>query len=125
MSDSDEKVTWYKITESNEWEGETWYYYFESDSQGKVLAVLQSAVERSDGELEGPETVELTWDQAETLTNLDDGGYMQTHWFGELIDFEGLAKADHQKLYKGGIRDFSEEAFGYSDEPCTERDNAT
>lgn len=109
-----ENVTWFRITERNEWEGETWYHYFKS-ADG-VYSLLLSAVERSDGELEGPKTAQLTWDQAATLTNQDDDSYMQTYWFGELTDFDGLSKADDKKLYKGGIRNFGEELFVQGEE---------
>lgn len=97
---------WHCLTEKNEWEGETWYHYF-IDGEG-VYEALRSAVKAAD-DLTLEESQEISWETATRLTNLDDAGYMQTHWFGELTDFEGLSAA--KDLYKGKIRDFGEELF--------------
>lgn len=116
MVESDtEKVTWYRVTEHNEWEGETWYHYFCDSDTVNVRDILLLAVAQC-GYLEGPEAVQFSWDQAAILTNLEDDGYMQTHWFGELTDAERLTKAESTELYKGHIRDFGEELFTQSEE---------
>jgi hypothetical protein len=99
---------YYKVTEYNEWEGETWYHYFLDDGEGKVLSALEDACQ---DDLSEPELVELTEDQTDVLANLEPG-YMDIHWFGVLTDFEGLSKAAAASdLYKGKIRNFGEEIY--------------
>lgn len=97
------------LTEENDWEGETWYHYF-LDGPG-VLDVLKLAYKIGD-DLTALETVSMTWDEAGRLTNQDHGTYVQCHWFGDLINPEGLRTASSNRLYKGGIRDFGRELFG-------------
>lgn len=108
-----ETVTFHCLTESNDWEGERWYHYFQ-DEPGvyDALALIQ---EDDANDFEELETVSLTWDEATRLTNLDHDGYMQEHWFGRLTNLEGLKTADSKALYKGGIREFGEELFTYDD----------
>lgn len=101
-------ATFHCITEHNAWEGETWHHYF-LDGPG-VLDALQSVYSRT-GDFVQLDTDEYTDEETTRLTNLDNSGYMQKHWFGELTDPEGLASATEQQLYKGGIRDFGEELF--------------
>lgn len=109
-----EIVVFHCLTETNEWEGERWYHYF-LDEPGvyDILALFQ---EDDANDFEELETISLTWLEAERLTNLDTGGYMQEHWFARLTNLEGLKQADSQALYKGGIRDFGEELFSYDDD---------
>lgn len=88
-----EIVTFHCLTEYNDWEGETWYHYFQ-DEPG-VYDVLTSLVnkDQEDGfDFEELETVSITWPEAERLTNLDTGG-MQEHWFGRLTNLEGLKQS--------------------------------
>lgn len=107
-------ITYHRVTEHNSWEGETWYHYFEDDGEGVVLKALAKAVGPA-SDLRDIETVELTEDQATVLANLEPA-YMDIHWFGELTDFDGLASATSEDLYKGGIRKYGVEVFGYDDE---------
>lgn len=108
--DANEAVTFHCLTETNEWEGEAWYHYFLDEPE--VFRTLEQLMfEGDDNDYTDLETVTLTWTEAERLTNLDTGGYMQEHWFGKLTNLEGLKKADSQALYKGGIRKFGEELF--------------
>lgn len=108
-----EIVTFHCLTEENGWEGETWYHYF-LDEPG-VLDVLQS-IEIGDTDFDSLETVIMTWEEAERLTNQDHGEYMQAHWFGRLTKLKELRDAPSDALYKGGIRDYGEELFSYSGE---------
>lgn len=108
-----ELITFHCLAETNDWEGETWYHYFQ-DAPG-VLDALES-IERGDTDFESLETVIMCWDEAERLTNRGHDGYMQEHWFGELTDIEGLRSAANDSLYKGKIRDFGTELFSYEEE---------
>ena len=114
MKTLEETVTFHCLTESNEWEGETWYHYF-LDEPG-VLDILKSVLKVDDHDFEDWETVTLTWPEATRLTNMDHCSCMQEHWFGRLTNLEGLKQADSQALYKGGIREFGEELFTYETE---------
>lgn len=100
------RETYWKLTEENDWEGETWYHYF-VDGPG-VLQALESAMEIEDADYVDLEKVELSEDEAIGLANIDEGNYMSPHWFGEL-DIAKLAAAE--SLYKGQIRDCAEEIF--------------
>jgi hypothetical protein len=93
------------IVEHNSWEGETWRHYFE-DGEGVKDALAVGPFMCA--ELRGPELVELSVEEAEARANLDDGEYMQAHWFGRLTDQAGLKAASEDDLYKGGIRKFGE-----------------
>lgn len=77
-----EIVTFHCLTEYNDWEGETWYHYF-LDEPG-VYDTLSLIQEDETYDFTDLETVSLTWPEAERLTNLDTGGYMQEHWFGRI-----------------------------------------
>lgn len=106
-----EIVTFHRITESNEWEGENWYHYF-LDEPG-VYETLRDLADAGENENDYTDltTVRMTWDEATRLTNLDTGGYMQEYWFGKVTNLEGLKNATEKQLYKGGIREFGEELF--------------
>jgi hypothetical protein len=99
---------------NDSWEGEKWYHYFETDEETKVVDLLAWLLDR-DNDLIELETFHLTEGEATVLANLE-AGYMYIHWFGELTDFEGLANATSEDLYKGGIRKYGVEVFGYDDE---------
>lgn len=100
--------TFHCLSEYNDWEGETWHHYF-LDGPG-VLETLTAVYERS-GDFVQLDTDDFTEEEQARLTNLDNGGYMQEHWFGELTKLEELKTATEEQLYKGGIRDFGEELF--------------
>lgn len=115
MKTQEETVTFHCLTETNEWEGETWYHYF-LDEPG-VLDILNCLMEvDEENDFIELETMTLTWPEAERLTNLDTGTYIQHHWFGQLTNLESLKQADSETLYKGGIRKFGEELFSYETE---------
>jgi hypothetical protein len=111
---SDDVTTYHRVTEHNSWEGETWYHYFENDQDGRVLDSLIRAVDKCDF-LSDPDSIELAEAQTTVLANLEPG-YMDIHWFGELTDFDGLANATSEDLYKGGIRKYGVEVFGYDED---------
>lgn len=117
-----EIVTFHCFEEYNDWEGETWYHYF-LDEPG-VLDILNSIMNLENTDFEDLETITVTWDEATRLTNQDHGEYMQVHWFGKLTNPEGLKKATHQDLYKGGIREFGEELFTYGDDDNNKPEDA-
>ncbi len=105
----EETVIFHCLQESNEWEGERWYHYF-LDGPG-VLDTLKSVLKNVENDFVDWETVTITWSEATRLTNIDNCGYMQEHWFGTLTKPEELKQADTHALYKGGIREFGEELF--------------
>lgn len=114
MKTPEETVTFHCLTEENEWEGETWYHYF-LDEPG-VYDILSLIQENEVNDFTELETCNITWLEAERLTNQDHGEYMQLHWFAKLTNLEGLKQADSEALYKGGIRSFGEELFTYEDD---------
>lgn len=104
------KETYHRLTEENSWEGETWYHYF-LDEPG-VYEALKSLLERfPDSDLTDFETLELSDEEATTLVNIDDVGYMQTYWFGylDVTKLSNISNVDD--LYKGKIRDYAEDMF--------------
>ncbi len=104
------KDTYYRLDEYNGWEGETWYHYFIKGPGAKEA--LESMLDRIEGHDFGElKTVKLSDEEATVLVNLDDGGYMQTHWFGKLNVKVLNELVDGSDLYKGGIRDFAEDLF--------------
>lgn len=100
-------MKYWKLTESNTWEGETWYHYFE-DHPG-VSSLLQTLLDRSDVDFDSLEEIELTDEEATILVNLESG-YIDTHFFG-VLDLEKASHASDQELYKGGIRNFAKDLF--------------
>ena len=97
----------YRVTEENDWEGETWYHYFLDDAG--VLEALKTVYPKFD-DFTGIDQVSLSHEQQVTLANLEPG-YMNIHWFGTL-DVDKLNKeATKENLYKGGIRNFGESLF--------------
>ncbi len=115
MKTPEETVIFHCLTETNEWEGETWYHYF-LDEPG-VLGILTALCDvDEENDYTEVETISLTWTEAERLTNQDHGEYMQLHWFGKLTNLESLRFAESDSLYKGGIREFGEELFSYPNE---------
>ncbi len=108
MTTSTEKVDWIEITEYNDWEGETWHHLFPYCEEHYQILELTIRKNKNDGDFNISRT-SLSWETAEELTNRDDGGYMQTYWFGELTKVEELKSAE--SLYKGQIRQYGEELF--------------
>lgn len=105
-----DKDTYYRLSEHNSWEGETWYHYF-IDQPG-VLEALKSILSRLDGhDLEGVKTIELSDEEATILANFDNGNYMRPHWFGELNTEKLSLVSNSDDLYKGKIRDYAEDLF--------------
>lgn len=105
MNQQVEIVTFHCLEEYNEWEGESWYHYF-LDEPG-VWEVLNGLVtERTEEDLDNdyPDltTVNMTWEEATRLTNLD---------IGKVGSVEELRNAPEERLYKGGIRDFGKKLF--------------
>lgn len=107
---SAEKETYLKLIEHNSWEGETWCHYF--TSLPGVKEELNSLLSRlNNHDYSRLETVELTDEEATVLANLDNGGYMEPHWFGELNVSKLATVVDFAELYKGQIRQYAEEIF--------------
>lgn len=107
-----EEVDWIEITEYNDWEGETWHHFFPYSEEH--YRILEKVIDKhqNDGVFNIQRT-SLSWKTAEILTNYDDGGYMQAHWFGELTNLEGLINA--VSIYKGKIRFYGKELFSYDE----------
>lgn len=120
MKTPEETVTFHCLTESNDWEGETWYHYF-LDEPG-VLDTLKGVLKKEGHDFADWETMSLTWPEAERLTNLDTSSYMQEHWFGRLTKPDELKQVDSETLYKGKIRDFGEELFSYDESESEEKE---
>lgn len=112
MKSQEELTTFYCLTETNEWEGESWYHYF-LDEPG-VYDILSLLQENEANDFTDLETItSITWREAERLTNQDHGEYIQLHWFGKLTKPDELKQANSNALYRGGIRQFGEELFSY------------
>lgn len=105
MSD---KTSWYRVTERNSWEGETWRHYFEPEPG--VKAALEQ-------HFDVVKLVHLSADQVELLANVEPG-YMEPYWFGKLTDLEALRNATEDDLYKGGIRKYAKEALSVREVAC-------
>lgn len=103
------KDKFYLLSETNDWEGETWYHYFlaEPGVKKSIESAIQVLGEESD--FEEIKEVDLSDEEQTTLANLEPG-YMDIHWFGEL-DIEKLKGATREDLYKGGIREYGESLF--------------
>lgn len=99
---------YYKLTEENEWEGETWYHYFLA--KDGVLDALEAMWDRLSHDFVDLETIDLSDEEATILVNIDEG-YMQPHWFG-ILDVKKLSEVtESNSVYKGKIRDFAEDLF--------------
>lgn len=101
------KTLWWRVTERNTWEGETWRHYFEDGPD--VRSALEHAVRLStDLSLD---YVRLSDEEALILANMDEG-YMAPHWFGKLTkSAELLLLTDEKSVYKGSLRAYGEEVF--------------
>lgn len=89
-----------KLTEVNDWEGETWHFYIPTKGNDSALSELR-------GRLDGEEysLSETVFKEYEVDTLVRDGGdtdYMPAHikLFGRLA-----TEIDPGSLYKGGIVD--------------------
>lgn len=106
---ANEKETYCRLTEDNSWEGETWYHYFLVEPG--VFEALESLLDKSsDHDFQDLKIVKLSDEEATVLANIDEGCYMQPHWFGKL-DTEKLSSVSPQDLYKGRIREYAEDLF--------------
>jgi hypothetical protein len=105
-----DKDTFYRITEYNDWEGETWYHYF-LDKPG-VKEALEEANKMlgDESDFTSIDRMEMSEVEQLVLANWAPEYYMEPHWFGEL-DIEKLKQASRKDLYKGGIRDYGEDLF--------------
>lgn len=100
----------YVLTEENDWEGETWWFFIEMDDySADVLYSLVAHVGGGYSLCPCP----LTEDAARALagSSMNRAGYMHAFTFVGPVDVSSLADATcaeaQEKLYKGGIRDFA------------------
>ncbi len=96
-------MKYYRLTEHNEWEGETWHFYIPVDGNEEELEKLRSSI---DGEIYKLSKKTYEEDKITTLCeDDDDAGYMAKHnkLEGKFV-FEQPSDKNTEPLYKGGIR---------------------
>jgi len=98
--------TYVRLTEENEWEGETWHHYLPVAGNEQALDALRELIHNAFDDM-GFTLSEETYTRVEvdTLTRLgnDDDGYLLPH-----TKLAGLLTPvdDLQKIYKGQIASF-------------------
>lgn len=95
---------YYKFTEVNDWEGETWHFYIPVDGNKREIAKLKKEV---DGEFYIVNDELLPENEVDILCKHSDGGYMTTHnkLKGKLEIPNEKGRSIEDALYKGGICD--------------------
>jgi len=98
--------TYVRLTEENEWEGETWHHYLPVAGNEQALSALRALIHNAFDDFGftlGEET--YTKVEVDTLAQLgnDGDGYLPPHTklFGRLTPVDDL-----EKLYKGQIVNF-------------------
>lgn len=98
--------TYVRLTEENEWEGETWHHYLPVTGNEQALNTLRELIRNAFDDFGftlGEET--YTKVEVDTLARLgnDGNGYLPLHTTlaGRLAPVDDL-----EKLYKGQITDF-------------------
>jgi hypothetical protein len=101
-------TTYAKLTEDNDWEGETWYFWIPIEGNELTLKQLEGCLTEDDQyEVDMTPVPEL---EVDILVKHSDVGYLHTHnklagtlKFGD--EQAVLIGRDGDPLYKGGIRD--------------------
>lgn len=101
------------LIETNDWEGETWHFYFPAIGNDDAIKHLRELFEMQDDESEMEEGGSFDFyhrlfdeDEVDLLCEMSgDEGYFNSHskWKGTL-DLPG--DLELQQLYKFGLRDF-------------------
>jgi hypothetical protein len=102
-----------KLTERNEWEGETWRFYLQVDGNEeqitKLRRLLSAAAKRSKIGLDYTldDTLMSEADVDALVDNCDDDGYMPAHnkVVGRFVCPDDLGERANE-LYKGSIEEF-------------------
>lgn len=98
------KTPYVKLTEHNDWEGETWHFYIPLEGNEAALKVLQSKIAGLEDEYELDLEHPIALEDVNALLNHGNGdtSYMDAH--NKLEGFLDLIKLESQGLYKGGIK---------------------
>jgi hypothetical protein len=106
------ELTFVRLHEINEWEGETWDFWLQRDGNEAALERLGELIEDAMQDVEEPAfKLALSDVEPESVVNklvhYAADGYMAAHnkVTGTLTVPDSLGQ-DAEKLYKGGIRDF-------------------
>jgi hypothetical protein len=104
-----------KLTENNEWEGETWHFFVPVQGNEEATKLLKQLVMSYGGEEFELDDKLYSESEVDTLVRNTDSGYMD-HYnkLSGTIKLGALRgiKADEdftEKFYKGGIRDICHE----------------
>jgi hypothetical protein len=101
--------TYIRLTEANEWEGETWHFYLPIADNSAALAALQELIDSADNDFGFSLSETFTEDEVDTLVRTANGdtSYLAAHTklAGRLTPIDDL-----EKLYKGQIVDFFSDA---------------
>jgi len=100
-----------KFVEHNEYEGETWNFYLQTEDNEVALNGLKNAIASydPDNDIYRLTDTHLTEEEVDTLVKYSDSGYMpfETKVVGNfdisLLQLNPVTADDN--LYKGGIRD--------------------
>lgn len=96
--------TYYRFTEHNEFEGETWNFYLRKQGNEDVVAHIYELV-KNELDYELNLKLEYTEKEVDVLVRNSDDGYIRTHNKIEKINHRVDKKPLKLKdLYKGGIR---------------------
>lgn len=96
-----------RLTEHNEWEGETWHFYIPREGNVDALVTLENLIDEEDPDGETFELADrdFTEDEVTLLVNYGDtsqNGYLAGH---NKLDGKLKPVTDMDRLYKSGIRD--------------------
>lgn len=117
MNTTHQNKDWLVFTEINDWEGESWNFYFpKTENNIKAFDTLKTLMAKVDEYGETVEFGELSDTSEKSLNSLRSGtGYMSEHnVYDKELDLEkvsNLSEADwdengNNPFYKGGISDF-------------------
>jgi hypothetical protein len=101
--------TYIRLTEVNEWEGETWHFYLPVAGNSEALAALKELIDNADDDFGFSLSETLTEDEVDTLVRTANG---DTSYLAAHTKLTGRLTAinDLDKLYKGQIVDFFSDA---------------
>lgn len=105
-------MNYFRFTEHNEWEGETWHFYIPAtDENLKAADGLIALLEDQDliPDAFEVDTSTMTEQDIDALVVHSEVGYMRMHnKLSGVLDFEAINDSEDvsQALYKGGIEGF-------------------
>lgn len=103
-------MKYYRLSENNEWEGETWHFYIPVEGNEEEMVKLKEKY--IDGEIYCVSIKKFTEERVDILCEDDNNtSYMNKHnkLKGKLTVPENLSPKTDDPLYKGGICKFMKE----------------